>query len=472
MSYLLELNELAVSSQGFEKVAPLSFALNAGESVTILGETGSGKSLFAKAIFGDLPSGFNSHGEVLLNNKRVDQLPSIEREALWGRDIAILPQEPRLALSPLMRIGEQISEVYRWVNNLSRHDTQSAMQSDLDSVGLQEAQNQFPVEISGGMAQRAAFLCARAAGGKVLIADEPTKGLDDASKAKVISALKMHKQTGCLVTITHDLDVAKALGGRIYVLYKGQWQSRDLSFEQWLNNTQDHYSQSLISAASHVAHPSKRQGKQQEPLIEVEDLSAGFDTKQLFTALSFNVARGEVVGFSGPSGCGKSTLGDILLGLKQGLTGKVVECRALPIGRKVKLYQDPPQAFSSTLTLRQQVNDLCRLHDIDNALVLKFAEQLQLSEDVLDRYANQVSGGELQRVAILRILLLQPELIIADEPTTRLDPQIARSTLDLLVESAKRINCALVLITHSQHEVDRYCDKVLTFAPNRPVEIK
>ncbi len=458
---VLNLGALQVNKGTQCVVEPLSLSLDKGESITILGETGSGKSLFAKAILGDLPDGFSSEGAILLNGQRIDNLNRNQRQSLWGKHIAVLPQEPMLALSPLMKIDEQVNEVFRWVVGQNKQTALSSTQTSLANLSLEQAEERYPVEISGGMAQRSAFACAQAAGGELLIADEPTKGLDSKSKQQVIDALLEHKLRHALITITHDLDVARALGGKVYVLLKGRWVACSKTFYEWQNDHSDGYSQSLIRSSCYRARAVVNCDSQ--VLLELNKLEVGYGGKSLFKPLSFAIRQGEVVGFAGPSGCGKSTLADVLLGLKHPQGGEIRSHVTFGSAERLKLYQDPPQSFASNVPLRQQLNDVCQLHNIEVSQIDRLATELKISPEVLERTAEHVSGGELQRVAILRVLLLKPKLLIADEPTTRLDPHIARDTLNLIINSAKSIGCTLVLISHNEDELQAHCHKVLRF---------
>lgn len=458
---VLNLDSLQVMKGTQCVVQPLSLSLGKGESLTILGETGSGKSLFAKAILGDLPEGFRSQGAIMLNGERIDNVSRDKRQSLWGKHIAVLPQEPMLALNPLMKIGEQINEVFRWVVGQNKQTALNNTKETLSKVTLDQAADRYPVEISGGMAQRSAFACAQAAGGELLIADEPTKGLDSKSKQQVIDALIAHKKKHALVTITHDLDVARALGGKVCVLLKGQWVACDKTFDEWQHDHSDEYSQSLIRST--LYQEREVASCESEVLLDLNNLEVGYGGKPLFKPLSLSIRRGEVIGFAGPSGCGKSTLADVLLGLKHPQSGEITSHIKFGCAERLKLYQDPPQSFASNVTLRKQLADVCQLHRIEFAEVDRLACELKVSPDVLERSPEQVSGGELQRVAILRVLLLKPKLLIADEPTTRLDPHIARETLNLIINSAKSIGCALILISHNDDELKSYCHKVLRF---------
>lgn len=460
----LTIDSLSIYKDGKKLIDPISMSLNRGEAITILGETGSGKSIFSKAIIGDLPDGFHAEGKIEFNGLSLLELSREDHEALWGKSIAILPQEPRLSLSPLMPIKRQVAEVHQLVLDRNKVQSDQLSEQAFHTLSLDQHINKYPVELSGGMAQRSAFLAATAADAELLIADEPTKGLDDDSKAQVIAQLLEHKEKGSLITITHDLTVAKALGGKIYVLLQGEWVAQGSTFNELKNGSTDSYTTGLFNPRSGLRqHAQKSFG---ELVIQARQLKMGFGRQNLFNDLSFELRQGEVLGLSGASGCGKSTLCDLLLGLKTPLSGSIENKITFSIGQALKLYQDPPQSFSAKFTLNRQLKDVCKLHHIDNTQIDKYRLRLKIKPDILTRLPSEVSGGELQRVAILRALILKPKLLIADEPTTRLDPHIAHETMELLMESVQEIGCALILVSHNHSELERYCDKRLYFQGN------
>ncbi|EPO4991577.1 ABC transporter ATP-binding protein [Vibrio fluvialis] len=458
MSVLLNVEQLSIQAGEQTLVEPLSFELHRGEAVTILGETGSGKSLMANAIIGTLPETLIMQGDVTLFGDAQRDLSHDARQQLWGKKLAVLPQEPWYALSPLMAVGEQVREVHEVVNG-DPAQAHTYTQAAFQGVELGDDMAKFPHQLSGGMAQRVAYLCATQAGGELLIADEPTKGLDVSRRDQIIAQLLSHKQRGAVLTITHDIEVAQQLGGEIIVMKKGVVQERGPA-QQVLSAPQSDYAKALIAADPRF-WPNASLPEIGQPVLHVENLSMHYGDRTLFEQLNFSIAQGEILGISGDSGCGKSTLADILVGLKRATGGTLRHTTPFATGDVLKLYQDPPSALPKSATLHTLLSDLCQRHTIDPTRIEPLMAKLKLSMQLLGRKVTQVSGGELQRFAILRALLMKPKLLIADEPTSRLDPVTAASTLQLMTTLTQEMGCALVLISHDKVALEKTCHHII-----------
>lgn len=461
---LLSVKALTIEGDGVT-IAPVSFSLAAGERLTLLGETGSGKSLIAQAVMGTLPKGLTAKGQLTISGQDLEAANSPSRRALWGRTLALLPQEPWHALDPTMRALQQVAETHHIVAGRTKKAATAAARSDLSTLGLEQALHKLPGELSGGMAQRVAFAAASAAGAPIVIADEPTKGLDAPRRNEVIELLaKTPNNGGALLTITHDIDVARRLGGEVIILRKGQVIERGPA-EQLLNQPQTEYAQQLLGAEpSRWPDPSPFSHQASAPVVSASGLGIARGGRQLFSELEISVRPGEIVGVIGPSGCGKSTLGDILLGATTPNHGRVAYSDTMPKLGRQKLYQDPPAAFSPHWTLNQLLKDLRQRHQLDLNDVAPLMTRLGLDERLLTRRPGEISGGELQRFAILRVLLLKPHFLFADEPTSRLDPVTQQHTLGLLIELSREQACAVMLVSHDPSLIAKVCDRQLTLA--------
>ena len=445
----LEVRNLRILAGSTVLVQDASFRLDSSQSLTLLGETGSGKSLLAQAIMGNLPAGLDASGTIVVFGEESAAGEQAKRRHHWGHALALLPQEPWLALDPTMRVVSQVAEGYAKVKRLHGGSQAALKQTgeDLVSLGLAGAEHKLPGALSGGMAQRVAFAAVRAGGARLLIVDEPTKGLDAALRDSVVSMLQdVQARGGAVLTITHDVTVARLLQGHTAVMLDGVILEQGRA-EQVMAHPRHDYTRRLLGAEPDAWLP-RASPALGTPVLTARGLSKRFGRQQLFEDLDLEILAGERVAVTGLSGSGKTTLGAVLLGLVQPDSGSVSRRVDVPAWKFQKLYQDPVAAFAPRATLRRSLLDLVALHGLSWSDVEAWMERLRLRAALLDRRPDQVSSGELQRFALARVLLLQPVLLVADEPSSRLDPITQQETIDLLVENLAESGCSLVLITH------------------------
>ncbi len=451
---LLQVSDLRIhlqpgphAPQGRTLLEACSFVLNAGERLTLVGESGAGKSLLAQAIMGTLPATMQASGSVCIGGVATNGQRALTH-ALWGHGVMMLPQEPWSALNPLMRMQSQVAEAARYARGLPWHQAQNAAIRGLHALGVGHAALQWLHQLSGGMAQRVGLACASVAQAPLLIADEPTKGLDpDACQQVAQWLMDAQSQGQALLTITHDLNLAQQLGGQIAVLRQGRIVEQGPA-QQVLQHPHHAYTQALVAAQPRhwPAYPfaARRDGP---PLLHATGLRKRYGTRTVLDGLDLTLHAGEVLAISGPSGSGKTTLGNVLLGVTQADAGHVQRA-ALPAWKFQKLYQAPPAAFSPARTLGQALHDVRRLHRLPDSGQATWMRALGLDAALLDRLPHEVSGGELQRFALLRLMLLQPAFVFADEPTSRLDPITQHTTMQLLCDFANQTGCSVLLVSH------------------------
>lgn len=460
----LRLNDLVVSHAGKVLVETGQLDFEPGKPVTIVGESGSGKSLLAHAIMGTLPHNLKAQGSLAVDDQVYDVSDQANRRRLWGRTMSLLPQEPVLALDPTMRTREQVAEGAPTFRT-DKQGARRAADALLDSLGLKHASAAFPHTLSGGMAQRVAFAAATIGGAPVLIADEPSKGLDQRARAELAELLRSHiKSGGILLTITHDLDLARELGGEVLVMKDAHVVEKGAAGEVLANPVHPYTRRLLAAEPSRWRHQWMRdlsEGTERADgrhggsiessgtlLVSGTGLGKSFGDQELFTDLSIEVRAGERVALSGPSGSGKTTLGKVLLRLLPPDTGTIQHSELLQRGRLQKLYQDPALAFPGRVPLADSLGDVVRRHGLDHARLEELMGSLRLAPELLHRRPGQISGGELQRIAIIRSMLLEPVLVFADEPTSRLDLITQEETMMCLMDQVDKLDCALVLVTH------------------------
>ncbi len=431
-------------------VADGDLSVAPGGILVILGETGSGKSLLAQAIMGTLPPGLGWSGRIVIGGTDVGRLGPADRRALWGRRIALLPQEPWQALDPLMRADEQVAEVHALIRAQPWREARGLAGRALTALGLSAAgARRLPFQLSGGMAQRVAIATTDAAGAPLLMADEPTKGLDADRRDEVADLLRARAAAGtAVVVITHDLALARRLGGEVAVMLEARVVERGPTAAV-LDDPRSDYTKRLVAAdpSRWMPVPARTAG---DPVVAGTGLSKRLGGASLFEGLDVAVRPGEIVAISGPSGCGKTTLGNLLLGLMSVDAGRIARAAGTARHRFQKIYQDPVASFAPGVSLRRALDDVIRLHGARWSEAERLLVAFRVPSDLLDRRPDQVSGGELQRVALARALLVDPVFLFADEATSRLDPVTQKDVFDLLRTIVADRGLGVLMVTHDR----------------------
>jgi peptide/nickel transport system ATP-binding protein len=464
---ILTIDRAMVRHGGTVLVDVADVALSPGRPVTIIGESGSGKSLLAHAVMGTAPGDVEVAGSVRLGARAFDLADLRGRRSLWGRDLALLPQEPASALDPTMRVRSQVAEGvpgFRWRNAGAAEAADAA----LGRLGLVRAGRAFPHQLSGGMAQRVAFAATTIGGAPVLIVDEPTKGLDTVALDQLAELLAEHCATGgALLTITHDLRLARRLGGDVLVMRAATVVERGSSAEVLSEPVHDYTRQLLAAEPGRWQFPWMRESPPTppgEPLVTATGLAKSYGAEPLFEELSMTVRAGERWAVSGPSGVGKTTLGNLLLRLVPPDRGRIEHASALESGRIQKLYQDPASSFPPRTPIGAAIADVVHRHGVRQDRVGSLLDSVGLHEGLLERRPGQVSGGELQRLATVRAMLPGPKLVLADEATSRLDLVTQATTTDCLMSELADRDCGLLWVTHDRDLASAVADHLLDLA--------
>lgn len=490
---LLSLKNLSVQIGGTPVLQGINLDMAQGQITAITGESGSGKSITALAIMGLLPQGAKQQGQILLDGTDIVQTPEPALCRMRGNAMGMVFQEPMTALNPVQTIGAQVAETIRVHENVTKAEAHARAAAMLDRVGLKVAPTRYPHELSGGQRQRVVIAMAIAMRPKLLIADEPTTALDVTTQARILDLLQgLVDEFGMgLLLITHDLAVVADVADRIAVMQHGRIVEHGPTSD--LLCTMRHpYTRALFAASTHAVDLPAVQND--APLLAVRHVMRDYPTKRLslfgsrptFRALddvSLTINRGERVGLVGESGCGKSTLTRAILGLEpvQGgqitLDGAPVLQGELALRRKMQVvFQDPYGSFNP----RHRVDRLITepFHLLDNPpkgaardkAIAKALTDVGLPSDAADKYIHEFSGGQRQRLAIARALIVEPDLIIFDEAVSALDVSVRAQVLDLIADICRKRPLAYLFISHDLSVVRSITDRVLVMQGGKIVE--
>ncbi|MGA5505881.1 ABC transporter ATP-binding protein [Streptomyces umbrinus] len=222
---LVSVRDLHVSFGAVEAVRGLSFDVRKGEVLAVVGESGAGKSLTARALLGMPPRQASVTGSIQMGPYELVGAPRSVRAALWGRQLALVPQDALSALSPVHRVADQLAAAVRSVDEVSRKEARARAKAALEEVGIPADRTRaYPHEFSGGMRQRAVIAMALLHSPALVIADEPTTAQDPETQRRLLDLLTHRTEaTGTtLVLITHDLPMVRDHADRVLVMYAGR----------------------------------------------------------------------------------------------------------------------------------------------------------------------------------------------------------------------------------------------------------
>jgi microcin C transport system ATP-binding protein len=484
-----------------EVVHGISFSIVKNEVTALVGESGSGKTVSALALLRLQSTGLidYSGGELFFQGRDVLKMNDAELRGIRGREIGVIFQEPMTSLNPLHRIEKQVAEPLFIHQGLGAAEARPVVIEWLRKVGLRDAEKRlsaFPHELSGGERQRVMIALALINRPKLLIADEPTTALDVTIQAQILDLIRsLQRELGmAALFITHDLNLARRIADHIIVMKTGRIIESG-SVDEIFRNPKDSYTRILVQGDSVDESPEPEPNAPE--IASVSDLKVYFPVKKgvfrrtvscikAVDGVSFTLRKGETLGVIGESGSGKTTLVSALLRLRksegvikidgqeiQGLDEKSLR----PIRRKMQIiFQDPYGSLSPRMTVRDIVGEGLLIHKSGSKAEREDRVKAALSEvsmgdpDFLDRYPNEFSGGQRQRIALARSLVMAPEILVLDEPTSSLDRTTQFQVINLLRGLQEKHGFSYIFISHDLRVVRSLCHSLIIMKNGRIVE--
>ncbi len=513
--------DIAGESGMTHAVKRLQLAISQRETFALVGESGCGKSMTALALLRLLPdAGRIVGGQIDLDGEDLNRLPESAMRGVRGGRIGIIFQEPSTSLNPVMRVGDQIIETLVAHTPLRGAAARARAIDWLRRVGIPEPERRvddYPFQFSGGQKQRVMIAIALAAEPLLLIADEPTTALDVTVQAQVLALLAdIQREIGMAVLlITHDLAVVRNVAHHV-ALMRGGEIVESASAEEFFRAPKHPYARQLFDAiptfekrgvplseagrAALGADAAVARKRAREPgvVLDVQDLKVHYPVRKgplrrvaswvkAVDGVTFSLRAGETLALLGESGCGKTTTGKALLRLIDGarISGRAMlqgqdlltadRARLQRLRQDIQIvFQDPYRSLNPRRTVGESIIEgLLNFGVPRDKAEQRAGETLSvvgLSPDAMRRYPHQFSGGQRQRICIARALVMDPEILVADEAVSALDVSVQAQVLELLEQVRQRTGVGVLFITHDLRVAAQICDTIMVMQRGKVVE--
>lgn len=487
--FLLEVDQLTLAKHQQTIVSEISFSVRKDTVTAIIGESGSGKSLTARALIDLLPDGISAlAGSVKFSGESVFSMTNKRRRHYRGKEMGIVFQDTWQTFDPIQTIGHHFLELFAAHSSISKTTAKERTFHLLRQMKLGDAEKIFrsyPHELSGGMRQRVQLALAIALNPSILIADEPTTALDLQTQAEMIQLIKdWRKQSGSTVLfISHDLGVVSEIADEVIVMNNGKIVEHT-STQKLLTSPQSSHAKQLLNDYHLLSSANKTiRNLTDNFILKVDHVSKNYIKKNWFkheetsavSDASLHIAQGEIVGLIGESGGGKSTLSRLILQLETCTSGTIQWLGKQPFRRGIQwVHQDPLASFNQRWTIEKIVGEGLDYRnegeERKGKRVQTVLQQVGLSSSDGKLYPHELSGGMRQRAALARALLLEPELILLDEPFANLDMSSQAKLISLIQSINQEYNLAVLFITHDIQVALAICQRIYVMEKGTIVE--
>ena len=511
MRRLLDIRDLSVGFTAYgqtrQVLRKVNMHLDVGERVSLIGQSGSGKTVTMRTIIGTLPMppGRVESGAIHYDGRSLLDLDAQDRNRLKGTGISIVLQDPMLSFNPVLTIRRQMDDIVRYSDvrlgrKRSKADREAHLIETLQKVRLADGARvleSYPMMLSGGMRQRVLIGMALLNKPKVLIADEPGTALDVTTQDEILALLNVlvEEEGLSLLLITHNLGVVRKMADRVYVMEQGrivETGTRDAIFDA----PKHEYTRKLMEAVPPLygAKVKTLQHEGSKTTIEVSHVSKDFETKGGFfnrktgtfravNDVSLCIQQGDIFGIAGESGSGKTTMAKMILGLSRPTEGQI-KIDGRPISdfagtqefrKRIQIvYQNPGSSLNPRRSVADQLAVPLKFTGYDSAEIKtrigELLELVDLPQSYSAMYPHELSGGQKQRVAIARAISVSPKILVLDEPTSALDVLVQSTVIDLLHRLRREFDLTYVFISHDLSLMRNFCNRVAVMLRGNVVE--